>query len=94
MTLEDEMFLDTINQLTETVSNRLLEDFLKLPDDLQKNVVLVKVAELLLANILCHIATDKKELDEIIEQQVVEMKELIADCAATGFAHKFSSSTH
>ena len=94
MSEENEIYLESINNLTEIVSNRLLDEFLNLPEDLQKNIVLIKVAELLLANILCHVAKDNDELAEITQQELVELKELITDCAISGFAAKFTNNKH
>ena len=94
MSDENELYLQTINTLTEIVSDRLLEEFLKLPEKIQKNVILIKVAELLLANILCHVAKSNEELTDITTQELVELKELISDCAMTGFANKFGKQTH
>ena len=91
---QDELITDAINNITEKLSKVLLKEFLKLPKDLQVNVVLIKSAQLLLANILCHIAMTKEELENIANEQGPEMKELIANCAFTGFAHKFDANTH
>ncbi|HSW68560.1 MAG TPA: hypothetical protein VLI69_00155, partial [Gammaproteobacteria bacterium] len=86
---QDELITHAINMLTEKISKNLLKDFLKLPKELQMNLVLIKAAQLLLANILCHVATNKEELDKISNEQGIEIKDLIFNCAFTGFASKF-----
>lgn len=52
---QDELITNAINTITENLSKSLLEDFLKLPTELQMNIILIKSAQLLLANILCHV---------------------------------------
>ncbi len=91
---QDELLTNAINSLTEKLSKTLLKDFLKLSKELQMNIVLIKSAQLLLANILCHIATNQEELDKITSEQGVEIKELVLDCAFTGFAGKFELNKH
>lgn len=91
---QDELISNAINNLTEKLSVSLLQEFLKLPEELQINLVLIKSAQLLLANILCQIATNKDELDEIVYKQGDEIKELTFDCAYTGFAGKFLVNKH
>ena len=85
---------NAINNITEKISNQLLEEFLKLPHNLQKNVVPIKSAQLLLANILCSVAETKEELDQLSNYQLDELKHLITDCAMTGFAKKFGVIKH
>jgi hypothetical protein len=91
---DNEMFINAINKITEKLSQELLTQFLKLPKDAQLNIVLIKSAQLLLANILCQVAQNKNELEEIANQQCIELKELIFDCAMTGFSQKFESNKH
>jgi hypothetical protein len=91
---QDEELTNEINNITQKVSDKLLKEFLKLPKELQVNVVLIKSAQLLLSNILCHIATSKEELDSLVDYQGVEIKELTLNCAATGFADKFDIKRH
>lgn len=91
---DDEVITNAINTLTEKLSKTILKDFLKLPKELQMNIVLIKSAQLLLANILCHIASNKEELKKISEVQGAEISELILNCAFTGFAGKFDLNKH
>lgn len=91
---QDELIAHAINHITEKVSSELLKEFLKLSTDLQLNIVLIKSAQLLLANILCHVATTKEELKNIADNQGVEMKELTFNCALTGFSDKFDINKH
>ncbi len=90
----DELITNAINRLTEKMGKVLLKDFLKLPKELQMNIVLIKAAQLLLANILCQVATDPDELEKISEEQAIEIKELVFNCAYTGFASKFKFNKH
>jgi hypothetical protein len=92
--MNEELIANTINNLTERVSQVLLEEFLKLPGDLQLNVVLIKTAQLLLANILCHVASTNEELEKIAGEQGVEVKELTINCALSAFTDKFDSPKH
>lgn len=92
--LQDEMLTNAINMLTEKLSKTLLKNFLTLPKELQMNIVLIKSAQLLLANILCHVATNNDELDKITNEQGIEIKELVHDCAFTGFTNKFDLNKH
>lgn len=94
MTTLTQSMVDAINSITEKISNQLLEEFLQLPHQLQKNVVPIKSAQLLLANILCSVAENKDELDELSNRQLDELKILISDCAMTGFAKKFGILKH
>src|SRR5690348_13992414 len=82
---QDEAITNAINNITDKLSNILLEEFLNLSKELQMNIVLIKSAQLLLANLLCHVATTKDELENISSDQGIEMKELIFNCAFTGF---------
>lgn len=91
---QEKLIANAINSLTEEVSNALLKKFLKLPEELQINIVLIKSAQLLLANVLCQIASDKEELEKIVELQGIEMKELIFNCAFSGFSDKFEVNKH
>lgn len=91
---QDELISDAINTITENLSKMLLQEFLKLPTELQLNVILIKSAQLLLANILCHIATNKDELEKISDVQGLEVKELTLNCAFTGFSGKFDLNKH
>ena len=91
---QDESITNAINNVTEKLSSVLLQEFLKLPKELQINIVLIKSAQLLLANILCHVATTKEELENIADAQGVEMKELTLSCAFTGFSDKFDANKH
>lgn len=96
MTIEnhDDSITDAINTITEKLSNVLLEEFLKLPKELQINIILIKSSQLLLANILCHVATTKEELQSITDAQGAEMNELTFNCAFTGFPDKFDVNKH
>lgn len=91
---QDESIASAINNITEKLSSVLLEEFLELPKEIQINIVLIKSSQLLLANILCHIATTKEELENIADSQGVEMKELTFNCAFTGFSDKFDINKH
>ena len=90
----DESITNAINNITEKLSSLLLQEFLQLPKELQINIVLIKSAQLLLANILCHVATTKEELENIADAQGIEMKELTFNCAFTGFSDKFNIKKH
>lgn len=91
---KDELVSNAINAITENVSKVLLQDFLKLPAELQMNIILIKSAQLLLANILCHVATNREELEKIADEQGVEIKELTFNCAFSGFSNKFDLNKH
>lgn len=91
---QEERATDAINQLTSKVSNTLLEEFKQLPEDMQLNVVLIKTVQLLLANVLCHVAVNRQEFDNILEAQGDEIKELTYTCASTAFADKFEMNKH
>jgi len=92
--IDHELITKAINSLTEKISRVMLDEFLLLPNECQLNLVLIKSAQLLLANILCHVASDTKELKQIAEDQGEEMKEIVFTCAHTGFANKFSLNKH
>lgn len=91
---ENELFLNAINQITERLSEVLLQEYLKLPEKLQKSLVLTKSSELLLANVVCQIAMNRQELSQIVEELGEDMKELIESCAVSGFAEKFEIHKH
>jgi hypothetical protein len=91
---QDELITNAINAITENLSKMLLQEFLKLPKELQMNIILIKSAQLLLANILCHVATNKEELEKISDEQGLEIKELTFNCAFTGFSNKFNLNKH
>lgn len=90
----DELMTNAINSITEQVSDILLQEFLKLPKELRMNIILIKSAQLLLSNVLCHVAMDNSELDKIIHDQGDEIKELTYNCAFTAFANKFNLHKH
>ncbi len=87
---QNELITNAINQVTEKLSHVLLEEFLKLPKELQISLVLIKSAQLLLANILCQVVMSKEELENITNEQGIEIKELTFNCAYSGFLDKFS----
>jgi hypothetical protein len=91
---QDESITDAINNITEKLSKVLLKEFLALPKELQINIVLIKSAQLLLANVLCHVATTQGELEAITDAQGSDVKELTLNCASTGFSEKFSVQKH
>jgi hypothetical protein len=90
----DESITEAINILTEKLSKVLLEEFLALPAELHINVVLIKIAQLLLANILCQVAENSEELNKISALQGPELKELASHCAIAGFSDKFDLNKH
>lgn len=91
---ENELFADAINNITEKLSAELIKEYSKLPADLQKGLVLIKSAQLLLANVLCQVAIDRDELEMIAQEQGAEMNQLIFDCAVIGFSSKFGIVNH
>lgn len=91
---QEERATDAINSLTSDVSNALLEGFNQLPQDLQLNVVMIKTVQLLLANVLCHVAQNKQEFDDIVTVQGSEISELAYTCANVAFAAKFGIEKH
>lgn len=90
----EELISDAINGLTEKVSKVLLREFLKLPSDFQLNIVMIKAAQLLLSNVLCHVASNMDELESVIGEQAEDLKELTLNCAAAGFPEKFAIQKH
>lgn len=91
---QDELVTNAINAMTEKLSKVMLQEFLALPTELQMNIVLIKSAQLLLANILCHVTTNQNELEKVVDEQAVEIKELTLNCAFTGFSDKFNVNKH
>ncbi|EKD73983.1 MAG: hypothetical protein ACD_45C00118G0004 [uncultured bacterium] len=91
---QNELVVHAINTLTEKMSIVLLQEFLKLPKELQINLALIKSAQLLLANILCQVAVSQEELMKLIDEQDGEIKELTTNCAFTAFAKKFQVKKH
>lgn len=91
---QEERATDAINDLTSEVSDALLAGFNQLPKDLQLNVVMIKTVQLLLANVLCHVAGNKQEFDDIVTVQGAEISELSYACANTAFAEKFGMNKH
>lgn len=91
---QEELITNAINTITEKLSELLLAELLKLPDELQTGFVLEKVGQLLLSNILCQIASTKADLDKISSKQGQEIIELTTNCAYVGFADKFEIPKH
>lgn len=91
---QDEMILKAINKITSKLSKMMLREFLKLPPELQMNLVMIKSSQLLLANILCHAANNSVELGKILDEQDGDMRELVLNCAHSGFADKFDQNKH
>lgn len=92
--LNNEIMINAINSITAKLSDELLQEFLNLPNEAQKNLVLLKIVQLLLANVLCQIAIDIEELELLAANQSSELNELILNCAATGYAKKFGLVNH
>lgn len=92
--IQDELIANAINSITEKVSKVMLDEFLKLPAEMQLNMVLIKSAQLLLSNVLCHVAINKTELDKIANSQGEELRDLTLSCAYSGFADKFNFNKH
>lgn len=92
--IQDELIANAINAVTEKASTIMLDEFLKLPDEMQLNMVLIKSAQLLLANVLCHVAINKTELEKIAQSQGDELRDLTLSCAYSGFADKFNFNKH
>ena len=92
--IDDKLIADSVNNITEKLSNVLLKEFLKLPDNLKLNIVLIKSVQLLLANILCQVVSDMSELNEITDAQGADIKELSLNCALTGYTEKFNVKKH
>jgi predicted PP-loop superfamily ATPase len=57
---------------------------------------MIKTVQLLLANVLCHVAANKQEFDDIVTVQGAEITELSYACANTAqeFAKKFGLNKH
>ncbi len=91
---QEESIAQAINGLTQKVSAVLLEEFLNLDESLQFNVVLIKAAQLMLANILCQVAANTEELDQLAAMQDDELKGLIHYCIHTAFSNKFECHQH
>lgn len=91
---KDELYADAINGITEKLSHEIIKEYSKLPEELQKGLVLIKSSQLLLANVLCQIAMNREELDELASLQGEEMQNLIMDCAMIGYADKFGIIGH
>lgn len=91
---KEEQIANAINNLTETLSEHILKEFLKLPQELQINLVLVKSVQLLLANIICQVASNKDELDKLSIEQGQQLNELTVTCAFTGYSDKFELPKH
>ncbi len=91
---QNELFAEAINTITAKLCDELLKEFSKLSPELQKGLVLIKSSQLMLANVLCHIALNKKELEDLISTQGQEIKDLTWDCMVTGFAKKFEVMEH
>lgn len=94
MQKDNEMLINAINTITAKLSDELLQEFFNLPNEAQKNLVLIKSAQLLLANVLCQVSVDREELEIITNSQDGELKELVLNCAVTGFSKKFGLSNH
>ena len=88
--LENEKLVEAINNLTKKMSDLLLKEFLKLPESMQKSIVLIKSAQLMLANILCQVAINKEELEKILQDQGNDVIELTHNCAMSAYSEKFS----
>lgn len=91
---QDELITNAINSITEKLSRVLLQEFLNLNEELQLNIILIKSVQLLLSNILCHVVTSGEELEKMSNEQGIELKELIFNCAFTGFSDKFGLNKH
>lgn len=92
--ISDDVITDTINYLTEKISRLLLDEFLKLDKTLQINLVLIKSSQLLLANVLCQVASNIDQLHDLLNAQITEIKNLTINCAYTGFTEKFKVIKH
>ena len=91
---KEELITNAINNITEKVSQVVLDEYMKLPEEIQIGLVLIKSTQLLLANILCQVAADHEELDKLIDEQSEDIKELTHSCAHSGFAEKFKPHAH
>jgi hypothetical protein len=85
---------DMVNHLTAKISEVLQVEFNKLPADMQLNIVMIKTVQLLMANVLCHVAADKEELDQLLSIQGEEIAELTRMCANMAFTEKFGLNKH
>lgn len=85
---------DAINDLTDKVSTVLLKEYMDLPQEMQIGLVLIQTTQLLLANILCHVALNADELQGLINEQSDEIRELTMHCAHAGFGDKFKFEKH
>lgn len=91
---KDQLVSDAINKLTEKLSELLLDELLKLPEELQTGFVLIKSTQLLLSNILCQVASGMDILEKLCEEQGQQIKELTLNCAYSGFSEKFNLNKH
>jgi hypothetical protein len=91
---KDQLLSNAINKLTEKLSALLLEELMKLPEDMQTGFVLIKSTQLLLGNILCQVASSNEILDKLCEEQGGQIQELTLNCAYAGFADKFGLNKH
>lgn len=91
---EQDDLSDAINDLTDKVSNVLLKEYMDLPQDMQIGLVLIQTSQLLLANVLCHVALNAEELEGLISEQSSEIRELTLHCARAGFSDKFHFEKH
>lgn len=91
---KEEAVTAAINNITGKVSEVMLQEYMKLPADIQIGLILIKSTQLLLANVLCQIAADHDELNKLMDEQAEDIKELTHTCAHTGFADKFKTHTH
>ena len=92
--MREEEITDAINNITSSLSKLLLNEFLKLPKELQIGLVLTRTTQLLMANILCQVADSNNELDQLMNEHISELKDLTLKCAAVGYAKKFNISKH
>ena len=86
--------IDIINIITSQLSKTLLTEFLKLPKEARTGLVLVKSAQLLMANSLCQVVDSKDELEQLIAEHTAEIKTLTLKCAQIGFSRILSSVKH
>lgn len=85
---------EAINNLTDKISSTLLKEYTDLPQDMQIGLVLIQSSQLLLANILCHVALNTQELEDLMNEQSAEIRELTLHCAQAGFSDKFHFEKH
>ncbi len=86
---ESDELADAINDMAEKVSKTLLKEYMALPKELQIGLVLIRTTQLILSNILCHVAMDIEELTKLADEQGEEIKDLTQTCATSGFSDKF-----